>query len=126
MSEVEFITVSYELEGSGLVWHPEIGDEICNRAADQLRVSILFDPQGLTPGQLRESFLWLPTVEQLVVQIEARQAMLYHAGISESLSYETVIKTNDGYIEAAAPSLRTAIGKALNNLLTGAHSGNLH
>ena len=127
MANSEFIHVSYELEESGLVWHPEIGDEVCSRDPEELRVSILVDPQGMTPLQLRETFLWLPTVEQLVTQIEVRQAMLYHAGVSaEALTYETVIKTNDGFIEAAAKSLRIAIGKALNGLLTGSSTGVVH
>ncbi len=127
MTGKEFIDVSYQLEESGLVWHPEIGDEVCVRDLEEVRISILVDPQGMTPRELRSSFLWLPTVEQLVVQIEARQAMLYHAGISvEALTYQTVLKTTEGYIEAAAKSLRMAMGKALTGLLNGGSSSELH
>ena len=125
MAHQEFIVVSYELEESGLLWHPEIGDEIIARGDDQ-RVSILVDPQGLTPKELRENFVWLPTVEQLVVQIEVREGMLYHAGICDSLDYETIIKTSFGMIEAQASSLRIAMGKALNDMLMKNTSGSLH
>ena len=116
MNAREFIVLSYELEDSGLIWHPEIGDEVCARADDQ-QVSIFVSPQGLTPSELRESFLWLPTLEQLVVQIEAREALLFHAGVSDSFKYETVVKTSAGVIETEAQSLRIAVGKALNSLL---------
>lgn len=116
MESVEIINVSVELDRAGLVWHPEIGDEIVERS-ELTRVSILVDPHGMTPRQLRESFLWLPTVEQLVLQFEARQAMIYHAGVTQTFSYETVIRTSFGVIEASASSLRLAFGRALQQLL---------
>lgn len=113
----DFINVSLDLDKSGLLWLPEIGDEVTTRG-DFNRVSILIDPQGLTPSELRKQFLWLPTTEQLVMQFEARQALIYHAGITPSLVYETVIKTVDGIIETTAQSLRLAFGKALRELIS--------
>ena len=124
--EFDFIKVSYELDRSGLLWRPEIGDEVAERESLD-HVSIFVDPQGLTPSELRQFFVWLPTVEQLVAQFEARQAMIYHAGISETLEYETVIRAPAGVIEAKAPSLRLAFGRALYNLLSpDAAMGGLH
>lgn len=111
-----FIDVSTELDEAGLVWHPEIGDEVVDRD-DRERVSILVDPHGLSPCQLRDTYLWLPTVEQLIEQFEARQAIVYHAGLNESFHYEAVIRTSVGMIETAASNLRLAFGKALNQLL---------
>lgn len=111
-----FIPISIELDKSGLVWHPEIGDEVLDRVSFA-KVSILVDPQGLSPRELRGSFLWLPTVEQLVQQFEARQALIYHAGVTQALKYEAVIRTSFGVIESKASTLREAFGLALNDLL---------
>lgn len=113
----DFIRLSLRLDQSGLVWCPEIGDEVSERT-EPTKVSILVDPQGLTPKDLREHFVWLPTTEQLVTQFEARQAFIYHAGITEQLAYEAVIKSAIGVIETQANSLRLAFGKALELLLT--------
>jgi len=123
--ESTFISLSLELEHSGLVWYPEIGDEVSERTELE-RVSILVDPQGLTPSELRDSFLWLPTVEQLVEQFEARQAFIYHAGITEGLSYEAVIRSGVGVIQTEANSLRLAFGQALQELLIDAPTGSVH
>lgn len=125
MGAVEIINVSAELDRAGLVWHPEIGDEIVERV-ELSRISILVDPLGMTPRQLRESFLWLPTVEQLIQQFEARQALIYHAGITETLSYETVIRTTFGVIETSASSLRLAFCQALEQLLKNAPTDAVH
>jgi len=111
-----FLQLSTDLDKVGLIWHPEIGDEVAYRSRLE-EVSIFVDPQGLTPKELREHFLWLPSVEQLVHQFEARQAVIYHAGLNQSFTYETVIKTVDGVIEAAGNSLRLAFGQALFALL---------
>lgn len=124
-SEVEFISVSVELDRAGLIWAPAIGDEITDRKTQE-KISILVDPLGLTPGQLRGSYIWLPTVEQLVEQFEARQALIYHAGVNDVLAYETVIRTESGLIETAAMSLRLAFGQALQELLTGGEIAHLH
>ncbi len=121
----DFIRVSFELDEAGLIWLPEIGDEVVERP-DGSKVAILVDPQGHTPTQLRENFIWCPNVEQLVQQIEAREGLIYHAGITTSLRYEAVIKTSFGIIEAEAVSLRVAFGKALGSLLGQSPSGALH
>lgn len=113
----DFIGLSLELDRSGLIWHPEIGDEISIRD-DLERVSILVDPQGLTPKELRQQFLWLPNTEQIVQQLEARQALIYHAGINETFIYEAVVKTIDRVIETSAMNLRLAFGLALQEILT--------
>lgn len=121
----EFITVSFELDAAGLVWHPEIGDEVAER--EQLsRIAVLVDPMGLTPTQLRASFLWLPTLEQLVEQLEAREAFIYHAGITKSLSYEAIVKTPSGVVEIAGPTLRVAFGQALHEVISSNAAGALH
>lgn len=117
MEKLDYIDISIELDRNGLVWNPEIGDEVSLRGNDR-HVSILVDPQGLTPSELRESFVWLPTVEQLVNQIESRQGLIYHAGVTKNLEYEAVIRTIDGFVEVKAPSLRTAFGRALTALLS--------
>lgn len=116
MVTTEFIPLSLDLDHSGLIWHPEIGDEIIPRDTLQ-SVSILVDPHGMTPKELRMFYLWLPTVEQLVHQIEARQAIIFHAGLTSGFSYEAVLKTDNGVIEATGSTLRVAFGAALKNLL---------
>lgn len=121
----EFIRISVELDRVGLVWNPEIGDEISLRNEIE-RVSILVDPQGLTPKELRQRFIWLPTVEQLVEQFEARQAMIYHVGVTNSLEYEAVIRSAQGIVETAATSLRLAFGKALQELIIGCPARSMH
>lgn len=121
----EFIGLSFELDKGGLVWYPEIGDEVTERSSLE-RVSILVDPQGLTPSELRENFVWLPTVEQLVEQFEARQALIYHAGISKDLCYETVIRTARGVIETTANTLRLSLGRALHELLRNSTTEVVH
>jgi hypothetical protein len=117
-----FLSVAEELELAGLVWKPEIGDEICFRQ-EKSAVSVLVDPQGLSPGELRATYLWLPTVEQMVWQFEARSAILEHTGLeltSSSICYRTVIKSSFGEIESKAISLRASVGMALRNLLISA------
>lgn len=119
------IQVAVDLDRSGLLWSPEIGDEVCARTSLD-RVSILVDPQGLTPTELRECFLWLPNTEQLVAQIEARQALICHAGINDLLTYEAVIKAPFGVVETSAPSLRLVFAEALKYIISGAASRGLH
>lgn len=123
--ESEFIEISLELDDAGLVWHPEIGDEVIDRDSFG-KVSILVDPQGLSLNELRETFLWLPTVEQLVEQFEARQAVLFHAGITSQFDYEAVLRTNIGLIETKAETLRVALAKALNMLLSDSTPAHIH
>ena len=116
MGTTGYIPISIELEATGLVWHPAIGDEVLSRE-ELKKVSILVDPQGLSPKELRENFVWLPTVEQLVDQLEARQALIYHAGVTAHLSYEAVVRTVFGVVEAQAASLREVFGMALRDVL---------
>lgn len=123
--ERDFIKISLELDQSGLLWLPEIGDEVTERGTHE-KVAVFVDPQGLTPRELRQQFIWLPTVEQLVNQLEARQAMVYHAGITSGFRYEVVVKAPVGVIETDAATLRSAFGSALFKLLTNASSGSLH
>jgi hypothetical protein len=113
----DYIECAAGLDRKGLVWCPEIGDEVVERPKLE-RVSILVDPHGLTPMELRQFFLWLPTVEQLVAQFEARQALIYHAGINSNFCYEAVIKSVHGIIESSAGNLRLALGRALIELLS--------
>jgi len=125
MVESELIHLSVELDGAGLVWHPEIGDEIVERGKME-KVSILVDPLGLSLQELRASFIWLPTLEQLVSQFEARQAFIYHAGITEKMCYEAIVRTANGVIEASASTLRVAFGRALHDLLKKSFTEAVH
>ncbi len=119
MNHLHFLNVAEDLELAGLIWRPEIGDEVTNKKEKDL-ISIFVDSQGLSTEELRSSFLWLPTVEQLVHQFEARQAILFHAGFElseKNMCYKTVIKAPVGHIEQKAESLRLAMGMALRELL---------
>ena len=114
-----FLAIAEELEIAGLIWKPEIGDEISFRQQRDT-VSVLVDPQGMSPTELRSTYLWLPTVEQMVWQFEARSAILEHTGLeltSKSFCYKTVVKGSFGEIESKAASLRSSVGLALRNLL---------
>ncbi len=116
---VHFLEVAEDLELAGLLWKPEIGDEVSDKR-ERGNISVLVDPKGLTPVELRSTYLWLPTVEQMVFQFEARQAILFHAGLELSeteLCYKTVIQAKGGAIESKADSLRSSVGLALRNLL---------
>lgn len=116
-SELHFIELSVELEQSGLIWHPEIGDEVIARDKPS-RVSILVDPAGMSLKELRINYIWLPTVEQLVNQFEAREALIHHVGINQNFIYEAVIKTSYGaIIETNAPTIRLVFGAALKDLI---------
>ena len=125
MATIDIIPISLELDRSGLVWHPEIGDEVTERI-NLDKVSILVDPHGMKPSELRSTFVWLPTVEQLVQQLEARQALIYHAGINQTLLYEAVVRTSFGVIETSASSLRSAFGKALRDVIQKATNEVIH
>ncbi len=125
MTVSNFISLSVDLGRSGLIWHPAIGDEVSEQP-DLERVSILVDPKGLTIRELREAFVWLPTVEQLVQQFEAREALIFHAGVTQSLQYEVVVRTKVGLIEKSAESLRMAFASALREMLANCTTGSLH
>lgn len=119
MSFSRFLKIASDLEHAGLVWNPEVGDEIAERQI-QSTVSILVDPQGMTPIELRSTYLWLPTVEQMLLQCEARQAILFHAGLEleeKECCYKTVIQARGGHIESKGESFRTSLGLALRDLL---------
>lgn len=119
LSYFPLIEIAEDLELAGLIWQPEIGDEVASRQVKE-NISILVDPAGMTPIELRSTYLWLPTVEQMVEQVECRQAILFHAGLeltSSSICYKTVLQTNRGPFESTGESLRVAIGMALRELL---------
>ncbi len=119
MKPVNFVQIAEDLELAGLYWKPEIGDEIADRKGPQ-KVSILVDPQGMSPSELRNIYLWLPTVEQIVQQFEARQVVLCHTGLelSESaMAYRTILQTSAGQIESQGDSMRTSMAMALRALL---------
>ncbi len=126
--DVPFISVAGELDGAGLQWQPAIGDEVTHRENPD-QVSILVDPDGMTPKELRETFLWLPTLEQLVTALEARQAILFHAGLEMGtgiLTYKTVIQARAGTIESLGDSLRVSVGLGLRDLLHLENRKSLH
>ena len=128
MVGVSFIHIAEDLELAGLVWQPEIGDEVVHREQKEL-VSILVDPQGMTPKELRTVFVWLPSLEQLVLQVEARQAVLYHAGIEindANIQYKAVIESPGKKIESHAESLRSALALGLRDLLLRHTKASLH
>ena len=116
MNSIEFIPLSVQLDRTGLLWEPEIGDEVTERESLD-RVAILVDPQGLSPEELRESFIWLPTIEQLLDQIATRRGVIYHVGLSDELVYEAVVKTPTGIFEITCDNLRVALGQTLFQLL---------
>ncbi len=117
--EEDFTQISFELEEAGLIWQPSFGDEIVVRK-EPVRVSILVDSAGLTPDELRDVYIWRPSVEQMVLQVEVRQAILKHSGLELSekmIQYLTILDTHYGKIEARAQSLRDSIGLGLKDLL---------
>lgn len=119
MNFLPLLSVAEDLEMAGLRWVPEIGDEVSERVQPAL-ISVLVDPNGMSYETLRSTYLWLPTVEQMVHQLEARQAILFHAGLELSQSlmcYKTVIQAPVGQIESRGESLRVAVGLALRDLL---------
>lgn len=119
MSTEVFLQIAEELELAGLLWKPEIGDEVAIRQKKN-SISILVDPHGMSPSELRGCYLWLPTVEQMVWQFEARSAILEHTGLELNKSnfcYKTVLKGTFGEIQSRAESLRSSVGMALRNLL---------
>jgi len=115
---LDFFNLSSQLEKSGLTWNPEIGDEVADRVT--ATTLILVDNKGLTPNQLRKLFLWLPRLEQMIEQIEARQAIISHFGFSTSLKnsgYLVEIQFRESVLSATHPDSRLAIGLGLLKLL---------
>lgn len=122
------VTLAEDLELAGLIWQPEIGDEISDRKTKE-QVSILVDPMGMTPIELRGTFLWLPTVEQLIHQFEARQAIVEHVGFelsSTAMAYRTIIRCRETQIEAQHTSMRLSMGIALRDLLLTGNETAVH
>jgi hypothetical protein len=114
-----FIYLAHDLESAGLLWNPEVGDEVADREGKH-PVAILVDPAGLSPDELRATFVWLPTVEQMLTQFEARQAVLFHAGFEcseKNFCYKTIIQASSGHIESKAESFRESLALALRGLL---------
>jgi hypothetical protein len=65
----------------------------------------------------------------MIFQFEARQSILFHAGLEfteSSMVYKTVIQSKLGPIECQAESLRHAMGLALRRLLLADGGENLH
>lgn len=127
MNVRHLLNVSEDLEIAGLLWKPEVGDEVTEKKNRDL-ISVFVDPQGLSMEELRASFLWIPTVEQMIHQLEARQAILFHAGLElteTNLCYKTIIQCQLGPIETKADSLRVSVGLALRDLLL-TDSGSIH
>jgi hypothetical protein len=114
-----FIYLAHDLEAAGLQWNPEIGDEVADREGRN-PIAILVDPKGMALHDLRASFVWLPTVEQMLTQFEARQAILFHAGLEmkeAEVCYKTIIQAANRQIETRAESFRLSLGIALRGLL---------
>ena len=119
MAYIQLLDLAEDLELVGLVWHPEIGDEVANKK-EREQISVLFDTCGLTPRELRSVYLWLPNVEQMVAQLEARRAILFHTGLEltdSEVFYKTIIKSPAGEFESRANSLRLSVGFVLRDLL---------
>ena len=128
MKTMPFRNIAQDLELAGLIWQPEIGDEVSERTP-RSEISILVDPHGMSPTELRSVYLWLPTVEQMILQFEVRQTILFHAGLELSDSamvYKTVLQSRLGPIESRAESLRQSLGLALRDLLLSKTPDQLH
>ena len=52
----EIIDLAFRLCQSGLIWHPEIGDEVVEKPSLS-KLSILVDSNSMTPRELRDRFL---------------------------------------------------------------------
>jgi len=125
---LKFLSIAEDLEHAGLLWKPGIGDEVSSKEKPEY-ISILVDPQGMAPDLLRATYLWMPTVEQMVSEFEVRQVILSHAGleISESsMEYITIVKSSYGDIESKGDSLRISVGAALRDLLLSRDSESVH
>jgi hypothetical protein len=115
----DFTEVAFDLEQVGLVWQPALGDEVSLREQPE-KFTVIVDPAAMPDYELREIYLWLPRTEQLVNQLEARQAVLSHAGLELSenkICYRAVVQARSISFEAEGPSLRSAIGISLRELL---------
>lgn len=117
-SYTELISLSLALEKAGLVWHPQIGDEVSERS--QFRIMILTDNNSLTPSQLRKLFVWLPRMEQIIEQIEARNGIITFFGWNSSpasFGYLARMEISGEMIETSHVDPRLAIGALLFKFL---------
>lgn len=115
----EFRAVAQDLEQVGLVWRPSLGDEVSFREHPD-RITVIVDPSAFPEYEFRERYLWLPKTEQLMAQLEARQAVLFHAGLElneNRFCYRAVVQVKSMSIEAEAPSLRLVLGMSLRDIL---------
>jgi hypothetical protein len=115
----DFTEVAFDLEQVGLVWQPSLGDEVSFRDQPE-KFTVIVDPSAMPDYELREMYLWLPKTEQLVNQLEARQAVLCHAGLElteTKICYRAVVQIKSISFEAEGPSLRSALGLSLRELL---------
>ncbi len=117
----KFLSTAMDLDFAGLIWEPEIGDEVAQRNAPQ-NISILIDPEGMALAELRSTYVWLPNTEQIIAQLEAKQAVLFHAGLEledSTTCYKTFIQTPIGPIQSKATTLRTAMALSLLQVIAG-------
>lgn len=115
-----FLSIAKELETIGLRWVPEVGDEVSLRALKDAKVSILVDADGMSLYELRENYIWLPTIEQLLAEIENRGGLIFHAGFTlskDKQKYEVVIQTIQEMIKVSHNTLREALALALKKMI---------
>ncbi|HMO02298.1 MAG TPA: hypothetical protein PKD37_06420 [Oligoflexia bacterium] len=116
---LKFVELADDLSALGLVWKPAVGDEVSSRQ-DPTLISVLVEPQAMSIEDLKRVYIWLPTFEQMVVQSEARQMILEHAGLElneREMFYKTLLVGKLGKVEGRGDSLRLSIGRALADLL---------
>ena len=78
------------------------------------------DSLGLTPHELRTLYVWLPTVEQMLQQIEKRSGLLFHAGRGRTSDcYEAIVFAENEMLKAQGSSLRQALAEVLCTLISG-------
>ncbi len=115
-----FYSLAKDLENAGLTWDPEIGDEVFVRDYATQKLSIIVDSGGMDIVELREAYIWVPTIEQMLSEIESRSATLFHSGIKiedGKKAYTVIIQSIHGTFESTMDSLREALGVALKNLI---------
>lgn len=114
-----FASLAFDLEQAGLNWAPSIGDEICLRSEPE-EIKVLVDPQALSGDEVKKNYLWLPSFEQMVSQLEVRQGILTHAGLDLSptrIAYVTVIDSKIGQFQSSAKTLRNSMGLSFRDFL---------
>lgn len=125
-SYTHLVEVAEGLEQAGLLWNPQVGDEVTDRE-EHSKVSVLINECRMSPGELRSTYLWLPTIEQMIAQCEMRQAVLFHAGLElseELLAYKIVVQRAGEAFENIAETFRVALGGALREVIEASSSKN--